>query len=154
MKIRKYIPDDCKELIKLFYDTVHTVNAADYTLEQLNAWADGNADIKAWNKSLSEHCTVVAVEDGVIIGFGDIDDTGYLDRLYVHFSYQRMGVASAVCDELEKSFDTITTHASITAKPFFEGRGYKAVKEQRVLRHGVFLTNYVMIKDKTKNPLT
>ena len=38
-------------------------------------------------------------------------------------------------------------HASITAKPFFERRGYKAVKEQQVERKGVLLTNYVMIKE-------
>ena len=37
--------------------------------------------------------------------------------------------------------------ASITAKPFFERRGYKAVKEQQVERKGVLLTNYVMIKE-------
>lgn len=36
MIIRKYQPSDCKELADLFYNTVHTVNAKDYTKEQLN----------------------------------------------------------------------------------------------------------------------
>ncbi len=40
----------------------------------------------------------------------------------------------------------ITTYASITAKPFFEKRGYKVVKEQRVERQGIFLTNFCMKK--------
>lgn len=44
MTIRKYRPEDCAEMAKLFYDTVHTVNAADYTEPQLNAWATGEVD--------------------------------------------------------------------------------------------------------------
>ena len=34
MILRKYVKTDCVELAKLFYDTVHTVNAKDYTQEQ------------------------------------------------------------------------------------------------------------------------
>jgi len=39
MIIRKYQPSDCKELTELFYNTVHIVNAKDYTKEQLDVWA-------------------------------------------------------------------------------------------------------------------
>ena len=39
-----------------------------------------------------------------------------------------------------------TTHASLTAKPFFEKRGYQVVQEQQVERKGILLTNYVMKK--------
>ena len=42
----------------------------------------------------------------------------------------------------------VTTHASITARPFFEKRGYRVVKEQQVERHGVLLTNFVMEKPR------
>lgn len=145
MIIRKYSPDDCKALTELFYDAVHTVNAKDYSAEQLDAWADGNADLEKWNHSLSEHYSVVAVENGVTVGFGDIDETGYLDRLYVHKDYQRRGIATEICDELEKTAcGNITVHASVTAKPFFEKRGYKVIREQQVERRGIMLTNFVM----------
>ena len=82
MQIRKYRPSDCRELAELFYDTVHTVNAGDYTKEQLDAWATGHVDLEAWDRSFREHHTLVALEDGAVIGFGDIDGSGYLDRLY------------------------------------------------------------------------
>lgn len=147
MIIRTYRPSDCKAILALFYNTVHTVNAADYTQEQLDAWADGKADPKLWNASLTDHYSLVAEENGRIIAFGDIDSTGYLDRLYVHKDYQRHGAATAICDQLERSVSgKITTHASITAKPFFEKRGYHAVRAQQVERHGVLLTNFVMEK--------
>lgn len=51
MKIRKYKQSDCKELAELFYNTVHIVNAKDYTEEQLNVWAAGEADLEKWNIS-------------------------------------------------------------------------------------------------------
>jgi len=146
--IRKYQPKDCKYLSELFYNTVHTINAKDYSNEQVNAWATGEVDLAEWNKSLLNHYSVVAVKDDLIVGFGDIDKTGYLDRLYVHKDYQNQGIATAICDELEKVFDVdkIITHASITAKPFFLNRGYKQIKEQQVIRNGVVLTNFVMEK--------
>lgn len=147
MQLRRYKQSDCRELAELFYNTVHTVNAADYNNEQLNAWATGRVDLEAWNKSLLEHYSIVAVDKGIIVGFGDIDQTGYLDRLYVHADYQGRGIATAICNKLEQSVSgKIVTHASVTAKPFFEKRGYKVIKEQSVERHGVFLTNFVMEK--------
>ncbi len=148
MIIREYKPTDCEDLANLFYLTVHTVNAKDYTKEQLNAWATGKIDLKEWNKSLLAHYTVVAVENNIIVGFGDIDKSGYLDRLFVHRNYQRQGIATAICDKLEQAVEVnkIVTHSSITAKPFFEQRGFSAVKQQQVIRQGVVLTNYVMEK--------
>ena len=121
MNIRKYQLSDCKERADLFYNTVHTVNAEDYTKEQLDVWADGNVDLVDWNNSFLEHYTVVATDNGIIVGFGDI----------------------------EKSVDTecISVHASITAKSFFEIRGYKVVKEQKIERKSVLLTNYLMEKE-------
>lgn len=149
MKIRRYERGDLWQVTALFYDTVHTVNAADYSPEQLDAWADGAPDAECWNRSLLAHHSLVAVEGrDLIVGFGDIDGTGYLDRLYVHKDRQGLGIATALCDRLERAVDApvITTHASITARPFFEGRGYRVLREQRVERHGVRMTNYVMEK--------
>ena len=148
MIIREYKPTDCEDLVKLFYHTVHTINAKDYSQEQLKVWATDKIDLEVWNKSLSEHFTVVAVENNIIVGFGDIDNSGYLDRLYVHKDYQRRGVATIICDKLEQAVkvNKIITHASITAKPFFEQRSFTMVKWQQVLRHGIALTNYVMEK--------
>lgn len=149
MFIREYRSSDCKELAELFYNTVHTVNGKDYTKEQLDVWATGQVDLKTWDRSLQEHFSIVAVEGDTIVGFGDMDQTGYLDRLYVHSAYQGKGIATAICNRLEAAVQgNVVTHASITARPFFEKRGYKVVKEQRVERQGIFLTNFVMIKER------
>ena len=88
MQLREYIPSDCAQLAELFYQTVHSVNAKDYTKEQLDAWATGEVDLQAWDASFRAHRTIVATESGKIVGFGDMDETGYVDRLYVHKDYQ------------------------------------------------------------------
>lgn len=147
MLIRKYQNSDCAELAKLFYNTVHIVNAKDYTKEQLDAWSTEQIDLVEWDRSLQEHYSLVAVVDKNITGFGDIDRTGCIDRLFVHADYQGMGIATALCDRLEFAFKgNIVTYASITAKPFFESRGYKVLEKQRVKRKEQFLTNFFMIK--------
>ena len=97
MFLRMYNTSDCEFLAELFYQTVHNVNAKDYTKEQLDVWATGNVNLNEWDKSFLEHFTIVAIKNEIIVGFGDIDKTGYLDRLFVHKDYQRQGIASAIC---------------------------------------------------------
>lgn len=147
LSIRGYRLADCQRLTELFYNTVHVVNAKDYDKKQLDAWATGTVDLARWNQELENHYTLIAVIDDEIVGFGDIDEAGYLDRLFVHADYQKMGIGTALCDGLEQFADKeIVTHASIAAKDFFLNRGYRVIKEQQVQRQGVLLKNYVMKK--------
>lgn len=155
MKLRKYKSTDCTEIAELFYTTVHTINAKDYTKPQLDAWATGNIDRSAWDQSFLEHNTLVAEEGSTIVGFGDMDSNGYLDRLYVHKDYQGKGIASAIVNELEQQaaqqgVSFFTTHASLTAKSFFEKRGYRAIRTNQVDRNGIQLTNFIMEKSNIK----
>lgn len=75
----------------------------------------------------------MAVHSVIIAGFGDIDRTGYPDRLYVHWEHQGEGIATAVRNWLKRAVQgSIVTHASLAARPFFVKRGYGAGKEQLV----------------------
>ena len=148
MRLRPYRSADLPAILDLFRGTVHTVCARDYTRSQLDAWAPAELDAAAWDASLLAHRTLVAEENGMIIGFADLDGD-YLDRLYVHKDFQGRGVATAICDRLESetSAGRVVVHASITARPFFEKRGYKTIKPQEVERQGIILRNYLMAKD-------
>lgn len=148
MQIRAYTSKDCRETAALFHNTVHTVNAKDYTLPQRQAWAPEEMDLAQWDRSLLAHDARVAVADGQIVGFGDMTADGYLDRLYVSAAHQGEGIGTGLCDALEgaAAVSCFTTHASCTARSFFEKRGYRIVRTQQVERQGVCLTNYVMVK--------
>jgi len=147
MELRKYCRSDLAQMAELFYYTVHFVCGRDYTKKQLDAWAPGKIDEENWHRRYSCSYTLLAVDGDKILGFGNIDDSGYLDMLYVHKDHQRKGVAACICDALEKHCPAkeITVHASVTAKPFFAARGYRVVKEQTVMCRGVEMTNDVMV---------
>ena len=151
IKLRPYQPTDLPEILKLFRETVHTVNLKDYTQEQLNAWAPETLDTEKWQATLSRNYSLIAEINNEIAGFADIDATAYFDHLFVHKNHQGKGVAKLLANAIEahavkQGYKVITVAASITAKPFFESRGYKVLKQQSVERLGQVLTNYLMEK--------
>ena len=77
-------------------------------------------------------------------------EDGYFDRLYVHKNFQRRGAATALADELERgcAAPAFTVYASITARAFFEKRGYALLRENAVLRGGETLLNFYMRKER------
>lgn len=146
MKIRSYKIEDLQRVSRLFYETVHTVNASDYSEEQLFVWAKDTDSLKPRAEDLLMQNTLIAEKGGDIVGFGSIDSSGYLDLLFVHKDFQRQGIATSLCNMLEKGYKVIKTYASVTAKPFFESRGFIVIKEREVERFGVRLKNFEMIK--------
>ncbi|AHA06968.1 MULTISPECIES: GNAT family N-acetyltransferase [Bacillus] len=149
--IRTFQKEDLETVLQLFYETVHTVNARDYNELQLQAWAPKRLDRERWLQSLEKNICYVAEYRGVIVGFGDYNDEHYIDRLFTHKDYQGKGVASYILQKLEKEavnlgHGDIYTEASITAKSFFERKGFICIKEQKKQHNGQIFINYVMKK--------
>ncbi len=44
MKIRRYKENEITDLWNLYFNTIHNVNTADYTKEQIDAWAPKDLD--------------------------------------------------------------------------------------------------------------
>lgn len=151
MKTRLYKPTDLQEVLQLFYENIHNVCVNDYTLEQLDAWAPSDPDIYRWEATLNKNHTLVVEKDGKIVGFGNVGETGYLDRLYVHKDCLHQGIATLITKQLEKYAKAkgivyMNTAASITSRPFFERQGYLVLEEQTVERRGIRLRRYLMEK--------
>ncbi|MCH5435936.1 MULTISPECIES: GNAT family N-acetyltransferase [Bacillus cereus group] len=149
--IRAFHKDDLGQVLQLFYETVHTINAKDYNVLQLQAWAPDQLDRESWLKSLEKNISYVADYNGMIVGFGDYNEDHYVDRLFTHKDYQRKRIASYILQKLEQEAVNlghrgIYTEASITAKPFFESKGFICIKEQKKEHNGQIFINYVMKK--------
>ena len=144
--------NDVEQIVSVFHDTIHIVNSQDYTPEEVNAWSPDVPDVKEWaEKRLSTRITFVADDEGIIVGFGELETTGHIDCLYCHHNYQRRGVGAAIFRQIENKaralgLRRLFVEASITARLFFETQGFTIVNQQTVVRRGVELTNFVMEK--------
>ena len=151
MKIREYLPSDSQELAKLFYETIHSVNAQDYNEAQLNAWAPRNRDAREWERSFENKWVFIAEEGNNIAGFGELEVSGHIDRFYISRDFISQGVGRKIYNAIENGANNqrikrLFVEASITARSFFEKMGFKIIKEQIVELRAVNFTNYSMEK--------
>jgi putative acetyltransferase len=151
INIRKFKTEDTAALLALFYDTVHTVNAKHYPTDQLDAWAPQLPDMKRWSQRFKSSETLIAEIEGIVVGFGNLESGNTIGMLYVHKDYQGKGVAATLLRKLEKKLiklgsKSASAEVSITARPFFEKRGYQIIRENRKMLNGKEFLNYVMEK--------
>jgi len=151
MHIRFATIADIPSLKSLYFDTITNINTQDYNEAQISAWASTAENIASLENKIEEEYFIVSENDtGIITGFISLDEQkGYLDVLYVHKDFQRMGVASMLLKSLlekvnQMNIAEITTDASLTAKPFFEKNGFIVIKEQMVVVKGVSMINFKM----------
>ena len=151
LKIVDYEEGMLDEMMQLFYDTVHTINARDYRKEQLNGWAPLNIDKRFWEQRLKKNVCKVAFINDVMVGFTELVDE-HVETMYVHKDFQRRKVAANLIDELlqiafERNYNILTTEASLTARPFFEAFGFRVTQVKKKLFNGKDFTNFKMTKD-------
>lgn len=149
MFIRRYKVGEERVLWELFYNTIRNINIIDYSEKQVKAWASDEYSSSIWIERFRKINPFVVVIDGKILGYSSLDNTGYIDHFYCHHLYQGCGVGRAMIENIfiqakNLKIKTLTTEASITAKPFFLHFGFKVEKEQLVLVRGQYLKNFVM----------
>jgi len=152
IRYRRYRRSDLEAILRLFHETIHTICIQDYTSEQLEAWAPSEANKNAWARSFRNNLCYVAEYQGEIVGFGDIVSKGNeINRLYTHKDFQGMGVASRIIQQLEQAavrwgHTEIILESSLSAKGFYESRGFECKDVvKKLLNHQIFY-NYLMVK--------
>ena len=149
--IRAMRTDDIDAVMEVFRASVRLVARSDYTPEQVLAWSPDDVDAAAWARRYATREAWVADIDRILVGFIELESNGHLDMLYVHPAHQRQGVASALLRELEAAarnsgIVTLYNEASITARPFFESRGFTLIAPQTVALRGQEFVNFRMEK--------
>ncbi len=151
MEIRLFQLQDVEQIAQLFHDTVHEINIQDYSNQQVEAWAPNNIYFRNWAKICATRFTYIADQNGLILGFGELEANGHIGCFYCHKNYQRCGVGRLIYQQIERKalylhLKGLFTEASITAKPFFAQMGFTVLQKQQVYCRGVSLTNYLMGK--------
>lgn len=149
--LRPYLPKDAPALADLFRASIEELTEEDYSPDQREAWASVADDVEDFGAWLGRLLTLVVDSDSGPVGFAALEDNAMIALLYVRPDFARRGVATLLCDALEKlaaarGTETLTTDASDTAQPFFTGRGYIARQRNTVLRNGEWLGNTTMTK--------
>ncbi|SAL70612.1 acetyltransferase [Caballeronia udeis] len=147
--IRRYEAADLDAVMSVFLRSVRDVASRDYDAGQIASWAQADRDV--WARRRLDRPTWVALIDDVIAGFTDLESNGHIDMLFVDPACLRRGVASALLDTVENAaraqrLAILHTDASITARPFFETRGFQVIRSQAVVLRGQRLTNFRMEK--------
>ena len=125
--IRIAQPADVLELKDLFQDTVLNINRRDYSKAEVEDWASCGNDISHIKEMIRTYFFIVATK----------------------------GIATILLNEIERyatatGIIRITSEVSLTARPFFEQRGYIVTEEQKRRANQLSLTNFWMAKNLSK----
>ena len=124
MNIRSFVDTDLEPITRLFTESVHTLAVGAYGDGQREAWAPRPPDTDYWRRRLQPLRTLVAENDGELVGFISFQENGHIDMMYTAPRHSRRGVATVLFKRVEATLISLGvielfTEASLVARPFF-----------------------------------
>lgn len=149
--IHPYQDHYATEIAALYHASVHAIDPTIYSKEQQEAWAPTPPDDAYWAKRLRLTKPFVAIMEGHIVGFMELENDGHIDCAYTHPSYQKQGVMTRLYEHAltlahHAKMPRLYVEASLLIKPFFEKHGFVTLHANEVFRNGCLLTNETMEK--------
>jgi putative acetyltransferase len=149
--LRPYLAEDTPVLAAIFAASIEELTGEDYSEAQQQAWASAAEDEENFGKRLAGELTLIATLQNSPVGFAALKGKDHIDMLYVHPGAVGQGVASMLCEALEKlaagrGAKSLTVDASDNAEGFFAKRGYVAMQRNTVTVNGEWLANTTMQK--------
>src|SRR3984893_239937 len=155
--LRPFLSEDTPVLAAIFAASIEELTGDDYSEAQQQAWASAADDEEQFGKRLAGELTLIATLQNSPVGFASLRGADHIDMLYVHPSAVGQGVASMLCDALEKlaggrGAKSLTVDASDNAQEFFTKRGYVGKQRNTVTVAGEWLANTTMQKTLVPGP--
>ena len=147
--LRDFVPADAPALRAVFESAIHEVASRDYMPLQVDTWAPRSHDAAAWALKVADLKPFVAELDGVVAGYADLQDSGYIDHFYVAGCAGGRGVGGALMRRIiaragQRALAELTSNVSITAQPFHAHFGFEVVAHRIVDVRGVEMRNAAM----------
>jgi putative acetyltransferase len=152
--LRPMLDADAPDLAAIFAASIDELTGGDYSPAQQAAWIASAESEAAFAARLRELLTILAVRDGEAVGFAAVRNPDQIEMLYVHPDAAGQGVATALCDAIERLIQargakSLTVSASDTSQGFFAKRGFEAVRRETVALGDEWLGRTVMRKPLT-----
>ena len=149
IELRPFQPGDEPALRAVFASAIHGTASRDYSQLQVDTWAPRDYDVQAWALRVQGIRPFVALMDGRIVGYADVQPNGYIDHFYVAANAGGQGVGGVLMRRLlaraeELQLAELTSHVSLTAQPFFAHFGFEVVEHRIVDVRGVQMRNAAM----------
>jgi putative acetyltransferase len=149
--LRPFLAEDTPVLAAIFAASIEELTGEDYNQAQQEAWISAADDEEQFGKRLASELTLIATLQNSPVGFAALKGADHIDMLYVHPGAAGQGVASMLCEALEKlaggrGAKSLTVDASDNATEFFAKRGYVAKQRNTVTVNGEWLANTTMQK--------
>jgi putative acetyltransferase len=149
--LRPFLAADTPILAAIFVAAIEELTGEDYTEAQQEAWASAADDEEQFGKRLASELTLIATLQSSPVGFASLKGADHIDMLYVHPAAAGQGVATMLCEALEKlaggrGAKKLNVDASDNAEGFFLKRGYVGLQRNTVTVNGEWLANTTMQK--------
>ena len=149
--LRPFLAADTPVLAAIFVAAIQELTGDDYSESQQEAWAAAADDEEHFGKKLAGELTLIATMQNAPVGFASLKGPDHIEMVYVHPGVAGQGVASMLCDALEKlagarGAKSLTVDVSDNAQEFFLKRGYIAKQRNTVTMNGEWLANTTMQK--------
>jgi putative acetyltransferase len=154
--LRPFLPADAAVCAAIYEASISELTGEDYTEAQQEVWiaSIGEDDFAA---RLGNQLTLIATLQDTPVGFASLKGKDHIDLLYVHPAAVGQGVASVLCDALEKlagarGATKLTADVSDTAHHFFTKRGYVGLQRNTIPLGDEWLGNTTMQKTLGESP--
>ncbi len=147
--LRDFQPGDEPALRAVFASAIHGTARRDYSQRQVDAWAPRDHDADAWAARVRGLAPFVALVDDHIVGYADLQPTGYIDHFFVAAEAGGQGVGGMLMRRIlaraaELGLRELSSDVSLAAQPFFARFGFEVVEHRVVDVRGVQMHNAAM----------
>lgn len=136
MQIRKAQPADIKQITAIQVESLRKLCANDYRDRDLQALVRSKQRDRNWDETI-----FVAETSAGIVGFCALSNISpFIQALFVHPNWTRQGIATELIAALEaeainRQIKRLIVNSSLTAKPFYQARGYQVIR----MRHHIWV---------------
>ncbi len=151
IELREFQAGDAPALRAVFESAIHGTARRHYSQLQVDTWAPRTYDAAAWAAKLQALAPFVALLDGAIAGYADVQPSGYIDHFYVASTAGGQGVGGALMRRIlaraeDLQLAELSSHVSLTAQPFYAHFGFEVVEHRVFDVRGVQMCNAAMRK--------